>query len=1771
MTTVSLSTMAATSSSSSRGRTTSMSGYENEDGSDVDSDNGGTEVTYDLDDVFGVDDAEDDVVTDCVSDNEEGDDDIRNIDIAKKTTNVNVMNAFPNGIIKWKGSRNARYVVLTDAPTAADFKVGKIDSRGTIEEKFREIIDSLPTNCQGELAVISCILGWTDDYRAPGVPRSTELLVSAQYVEELLLQMPNVEVVIALGQYAAELCFRRFDVHDMFAKHRKRGVFTMLDAPSPTMALRRTYDKFFTTVVCKQKALRYMHAPPMFNKHFEAFVRGCLYKVPDIQQFKVEHTNFDVRDEALGCDDSIANDCIDYRGFKEQIYARLREERREDVRSVFTDASRDPYMRSLHWNGNGAAVIVYDVEYNNVKNVMYMHGATPSGAPMRVTVSNLAFTFWFRPHVAFAVDGADKWMCRQLGSELTQEHLAPLEKHLQKKLYYTIRRCSEHAVRPDSRSRVSEVPVIRLHLDKEKDDNFDSQWKSGRQTSFIRCEVSNYAYIEVIRRQLKMLHTEYKKKVGTRGKVKDDAPLIEFYDDRMDVYDVFIAEKMFINRYNVRMSHWYRILDLKVEKPRPVSHKYGVGHCMYLEASVVLPTHINPLECLPPAASKPLGYTPPGCDKEMTSSDMPEDVRGSFDIEVSKFGKNFGTSLDSPIICICVVVRRHNNKTEDPFEKKTYIPKSGYEYFGFTLGSVQRQRDDSELRGRETLFTFTSEKEMLSSYYKFYELLKPRYYASHNGKAYDHPFCMNRAALIGCKRRSLGYLPDMTVRLTQKQFDSRAFGERTVTSYDGEKGISQLDTLEIFMREKKLESYRLGFLAKAYVDMTKNDMPYNAIMGHWRESDWSRRVLLDYCYRDSQLPDQILSQGQWVFNVNEMARANGSVAECVMHERGVTEKILGAYAQANTTIGNRYLVRTNDYKTKQENDAIVERWKATEDYDSQSIFDPFIKDKSTEGSRVVATVGVKRKENDVSSPTAQATTQTKVNLPRNKRASPTKKPRLAESKKKQQFAAQCRITAFFQKEAKASPEDQLETYVHIPGLNQSEQERRRQALADLAQAKIDNNGGSGNRKADYQGAVVMDACLGWHNKLPLGCMDFASLYPSIMMAYNMGSNTKVYEDELLLRGYTLDDVLEPAKTLRVVNPRTGVSCRLYFLKKEVCKGIMALMEEHLVALRNIAKNLIEPYGNEYLEDNVTPNPQYNPVMSAIMKQRSDGIKILANSGYGSLGSVGLLCDKDVAAAVTACGRESITLARDKTTELTGAVCRGGDTDSVFMEFGGLPEGSFELRWAAVCEKAERMEVESPDEPMEVCCPLVPDGWYKCRTVKQIERLVDELLMAYLNTFFIRPIKLEYEKAMCRFVAIAKKRYIYFLCIRGKIPFLNCKGIEVVRRDSLPILKATLKEVFRILQFLRDDKMIDDACNGRDEGELTEEQLEELLCAADEVDAEKIRIAKEKARVYLRAAGERLARGDVSVDEVILSKQRSREVYANQNQEHLTVVRKMEERGLDPAPVGSRVYYVYTHMCAGEGIRERKGYEIADDPEWVVQNNIPIDYLYYFEHKFKIPVVRIMRYFFYDDMVQRIVKRRRETQTLEQAYSRKRSKMESSSSSSSHSEEEEGYSITLDDITKETEDYLFGTAKKGSVNYKNLQTRYSSLKGTKVASAYIDRSNQKSIAFYGKNARTRREHLKIQYDTADDNVVLDKEIQRFEEASADYAGRQRDCRSCLKIKDTEDVQCAAYDCKKFYPRITAMGRRRQAELDLEELVKEFTAMSTISSSQCNDDK
>jgi DNA polymerase delta subunit 1 len=70
-------------------------------------------------------------------------------------------------------------------------------------------------------------------------------------------------------------------------------------------------------------------------------------------------------------------------------------------------------------------------------------------------------------------------------------------------------------------------------------------------------------------------------------------------------------------------------------------------------------------------------------------------------------------------------------------------------------------------------------------------------------------------------------------------------------------------------------------------------------------------------------------------------------------------------------------------------------------------------------------------------------------------------------------------------------------------------------------------------------------------------------------------------------------------------------------------------------------------------------------------------------------------------------------------------------------------------------------------------------------------------------------------------------------------------------------------------------------------------------------------------------------------------------YANKSA-HVELAQKMKQRDAASAPnVGDRVAYVMV-----KGLKGSKGYQNSEDPIYVLNNNLPIDYSYYIDNQIK---------------------------------------------------------------------------------------------------------------------------------------------------------------------------------------------------------------------------
>merc|ERR1719468_1153637 len=266
----------------------------------------------------------------------------------------------------------------------------------------------------------------------------------------------------------------------------------------------------------------------------------------------------------------------------------------------------------------------------------------------------------------------------------------------------------------------------------------------------------------------------------------------------------------------------------------------------------------------------------------------------------------------------------------------------------------------------------------------------------------------------------------------------------------------------------------------------------------------------------------------------------------------------------------------------------------------------------------------------------------------------------------------------------------------------------------------------------FEGATVLDPVKGYYEK-PIATLDFASLYPSIMMAHNLCYCTLVRPDQALR--------MDQAQLTR-----TPSGC--FFVKSQQRKGLLPMILEELLAARKRAKKAMAE-----AED---------PLTQSVLNGRQLALKISANSVYGFTGAtVGQLSCLEISSSVTAFGREMIEHTKNMV-ETKYTIEQGykhnaqviyGDTDSVMVKFG-----------TDSIEEAMSMGQEAAD---------------------------------IVSNTFIRPIKLEFEKVYCPYLLMNKKRYAGLYWTRPEAyDKLDAKGIETVRRDNCGLVRELVETSLR---------------------------------------------------------------------------------------------------------------------------------------------------------------------------------------------------------------------------------------------------------------------------------------------------------------------------------------------------------------------------------------
>ena len=410
---------------------------------------------------------------------------------------------------------------------------------------------------------------------------------------------------------------------------------------------------------------------------------------------------------------------------------------------------------------------------------------------------------------------------------------------------------------------------------------------------------------------------------------------------------------------------------------------------------------------------------------------------------------------------------------------------------------------------------------------------------------------------------------------------------------------------------------------------------------------------------------------------------------------------------------------------------------------------------------------------------------------------------------------------------------------------------------------------------EYEGATVIEPEKGYHDT-PVITLDFASLYPSIIMAHNLCYTT------LLLSGPP-NDLNEHDYTVSPTND--------YFVKPHIRKGILPEIEKNLLTFRKKTKEEMKNATDVWVKQS--------------LNARQLAIKNAANSIYGFTGTQrgGMLPCVSISQSVTSIGRNMIALTKDKIEEkYTGSRVIYGDTDSVMIIFNngnGEEEGDGEKRY-----NNNNLALSKAFE-----------------LGKEMARYVTE-------TFFVEPVKLEFEKVYFPYLLINKKRYAGLYYTNPKYyDKMDCKGIETVRRDNC-------KLVARVLN----------TC------------LEKILVDRDPKNAMK----------YVQDIISELLLNKIDISELVITKELKKKEYKGK-QPHAELAIKLRKRAEDngklndnnnemavsPPKLGERIPYVIVRGAKNSRIHEK-----AEDPIYVLTNKIPIDFEYYVKHQLCNPLVRL---------------------------------------------------------------------------------------------------------------------------------------------------------------------------------------------------------------------
>jgi DNA polymerase zeta len=267
---------------------------------------------------------------------------------------------------------------------------------------------------------------------------------------------------------------------------------------------------------------------------------------------------------------------------------------------------------------------------------------------------------------------------------------------------------------------------------------------------------------------------------------------------------------------------------------------------------------------------------------------------------------------------------------------------------------------------------------------------------------------------------------------------------------------------------------------------------------------------------------------------------------------------------------------------------------------------------------------------------------------------------------------------------------------------------------------------------------------------PLLVLDFQSLYPSIMIAYNLCYST--YLGRIVnwrgtnKMGFT--DYRRQAGLLELLKDHINITPNgMMYVKADIRQSLLAKMLKEILETRVMVKS-----GMKRDKDDRT--------LQQLLNNRQLALKLLANVTYGytSASFSGRMPCSEIADSIVQTARETLerAIAYIHSVDRWQAEVVYGDTDSLFIHLKG----------------------RTKDQAFDIG--------------QEIAKVITEM-----NP---RPVKLKFEKVYHPCVLLTKKRYVgYKFETKDQVkPEFDAKGIETVRRDGTPAEQKMEEKALKLL-------------------------------------------------------------------------------------------------------------------------------------------------------------------------------------------------------------------------------------------------------------------------------------------------------------------------------------------------------------------------------------